>query len=338
MDQSLILGHEQTMAFLDRVVDSGRPAHAYLFSGPDGVGKKSVAMRFAARLNCLDRDHDPDFQCDSCRKILTLNHPDLWIEKPIKSIIRIDSIRSLQSLFKYDPVEARYRTAIIDDAHCMNIQAQNALLKTLEEPPSTGMLILITSQLSWLLPTVRSRCRLVRFNPLPRETLAARLQEVNHMAPDEAATIAGLAQGSFSRARQLMDSPILEFRLRIIRAILGLSDSGVSDLIALCASISSDKTLPERATEMIISWLRDVLALRLTGDESLIIHRDLLDTTEFASENLDESKVLEVAALFSEARSRIRAPTNINRTLILEVALLKAARIMAGPAMGLKPH
>jgi DNA polymerase-3 subunit delta' len=338
MEFSQILGHEKTMAFLDQTAVSGRPSHAYIFAGGQGVGKKAVALRFAARLNCPDPSADPDFQCSTCKKTASLNYPDLFIEEPVKSIIRIDQIRGLQYHFRHAPIEGFYRIVIIDDANLMNAQSQNALLKTLEEPPPTGMIILITSQPSDLLPTVRSRCRLIRFNPIPTDIMATRLMEEKGYSGEEARTMAGLAQGSFSKLSRLIDSPILDLRLRIIRAMLGLSGSAISDILGLAAELSSDGKRAGHALDIIVSWLRDVAVLRLTNDKDRIIHRDILDTTEFAAENLGESRELQAAALLSEAGERLASPTNINRTLILETALLKCAQILAGPSMGLKPH
>ncbi len=154
---------------------SKRTAHAYLFSGIEGIGKKLVALEFARMLCCPEYAGEPGHECGTCEKINRGAHPDVLIEAPLKGSIRIDRIRNLQAFFKYSPIEAPYRVIVIDDAHTMNRAAQNALLKTLEEPPSFGVLILITSKPSSLLPTVLSRLRKIKFAPLARSDVAKEL-------------------------------------------------------------------------------------------------------------------------------------------------------------------
>ncbi len=336
MNNSQILGHEKTLAFLDKVVESGRPSHAYIFSGQEGIGKRAVALRFCAMLTYSEQEPTHQ-QSSEARLIYNENHPDLRIASPVRGIIRIDQIRELRTFFKYEPIQGRFRTVIIDDAHCMNPQAQNALLKTLEEPPPSGMIILVTSQPALLLPTVRSRCRLLSFSPIQREILTDYLVDKKNMSHMEAATLAGLAQGSFSKATQLMESPALEFRSTIINALLGQTDRGLSEILDLSSRISSDRSRSQFAVQMIISWLRDVLVVQSDGDPDTLINRDILDTIEFAAENLRERQIVEVSELFSAASAKLGSPTNINRNLILDVTLLRAAQILAGPFMGLKP-
>ena len=167
------------MGILERTAKEGRPAHAYLFTGREGVGKRMAAFRFASMLNCPDPQADPDGTCHVCRRISSETHPDFIIERPEKGMIRIERVRLLQNSFKFAPAEARFRIAVIDDAHLMNRSAQNALLKTLEEPPPARVIVLVTSKPFLLLSTVRSRCRRVRFGPIPLETLCAILSSAS---------------------------------------------------------------------------------------------------------------------------------------------------------------
>ncbi len=174
---TLVSGHETILKSLERTVVQGRPAHAYLFSGRDGIGKKLVAMLFTAMVNCPEFPNDPEASCSVCRRILAHKHPDFILETPIRGMIRIEQVRGIQRFFQFAPVEGHQRVVVIDDAHTMNRSAQNALLKTLEEPPTRRILILVTSKPYVLLPTVRSRCRRVRFAPLASSTLAPLLEK-----------------------------------------------------------------------------------------------------------------------------------------------------------------
>ncbi|MGC8660623.1 MAG: DNA polymerase III subunit delta', partial [Desulfomonilaceae bacterium] len=207
-----ILGHADTLAILKNSVVSQKMAHAYLFSGLDGIGKKLVAIEFACMVNCPSYDPDEGHECRVCALIRKGNHADVQIVTPLKGSIRIDSVRQIHSFLKYSPVEAQYRVIIIDDAHLLNRSAQNALLKTLEEPPGSSLLILVTSRASALLSTVKSRLRHVRFGPLERSLISEELVRRKRIPSDQAASLAGLASGSLGRALELLSVNTLKFR------------------------------------------------------------------------------------------------------------------------------
>ena len=148
-----------------------RIAGAYLFVGPTGVGKETVANHFAKSINCLELDEGACGTCISCRKTADGNHPDTQIVSPSGAWIRIDQIRELQKRIVYRPYEGIRKVAILREAERMNLEAANCLLKTLEEPPAESVLILLTSNLDALIPTIRSRCQIIKFNPLRPDEL-----------------------------------------------------------------------------------------------------------------------------------------------------------------------
>ena len=213
---SALIGHENVLALLKRTVEGGRPSHAYLFVGREGVGKKLVAIRFASMLNCLANEVDPACDCRICRRVREGKHPDVIIEQPEKGMIRIDRVRNIQKIFRYPPIEGRFRVVVIDDAHTMNRQAQNALLKTLEEPPPGRVLILVTAKPALLLSTVRSRCRKIPFGSLPMEPLIALIQQQIDLPIDQTRTLVVLAGGSAGKAFELADSRYLEIREEVL--------------------------------------------------------------------------------------------------------------------------
>ncbi len=146
LPMKFVVGHENIINMLRKSVGEGKPAQAYLFEGKEGVGKKKTALLFARILNCPQCfKHSPE-DCSVCKRLVTFNHPDLIIESPERGMIRIEGIRRIQSFFKFAPVECDYRIALVDDAHMMNRSAQNAILKTLEEPPQGRLLVLVTSE------------------------------------------------------------------------------------------------------------------------------------------------------------------------------------------------
>ncbi len=333
-----ILGHDRAVAFLERAARDERVAHAYLFSGVEGVGKKMAAMRFAAELNCPSRPEDKQQACPSCRRVLQSAHPDVICERPDKGRIRVDRVREMQLFLAYAPIEGRSRIVIIDDAHLMNPAAQNALLKTLEEPPPNRVIVLVTANPSLLLPTVLSRCRRVRFSPMAPSIIADYLCREKGLDPERAGAIAGMAGGSLARALEIDSAKFVELRNRIARALVDPGKEGLRGLLGLSALIAASDETATLATELAAALVRDLLLYRIgyTGEE--ILHRDILETLTPVTQHFHEDDLLNVYNEICRAAELIRLPTNVNKTLVMDVMLLKIARIMAGPNWGVVPR
>ena len=220
-----VRGHDRIVAALRRAVSQGRLPHAMLFVGPEGIGKRLFARTFAQALLCETRPEaalDPCGICPSCAQVMAGTHPDvLAVRKPDdKHELPIGTIRELCLDLGLKPMRGSRRIAIVDDADDLSEEAANAFLKTLEEPPSGSVLILIGTAAELQLETILSRCRVVRFEPLPPDELAAVLLE-QHVAgdPAEAERLARLGEGSVGRARGLADAELAAFRRELIDTI-----------------------------------------------------------------------------------------------------------------------
>ncbi len=213
-DQDAAIGN------LQRALASEKVPHAYLFSGPRGVGKHLTARTLAMTLNCAEEGTDACGVCRSCTKVIRETHPDVFeVGLPEKKkSIPIDSVRELERRLFVRPYEGRAKVAIIDPADLMTTAAANALLKTLEEPRPGSFIVLVTSRASSLLPTVRSRCQIVRFRPLPDETVADLLADTG-VSPDEASTVATLCGGSMQQAAIYL-SEDLDARIEMVLRLL----------------------------------------------------------------------------------------------------------------------
>jgi DNA polymerase-3 subunit delta' len=241
-----------------RAIHRGRVAHAYLFLGPDGIGKRLVAMRIAQSLFCPripDEQLDACGECPACRQVLAGTHPDLLTvacpdgkrELPLALIIGTEENRGREGLLhdlSLHPMSATRRVAIIDDADKMNEESANALLKTLEEPPPGAILFLISPSLETLLPTIRSRCQKVQFAPLTDDELAGLLVELG-WEPDRAAAdaVAALSEGSLATARQLLDPGLRRLRDLLLDRLTRPQLPAVplaDELIAVIEEIASD--------------------------------------------------------------------------------------------------
>lgn len=325
------IGHEHILNLLRQTVAEARPAHAYLFSGPEGIGKKLVAVRFAAMLNCPQLQDDPSASCAVCRRMRDEKHPDFIIEKPLRGMIRIDRVRQVQSFFQFAPIEGFYRVAIIDDAHSMNRAAQNALLKTLEEPPPGRVLVLVTSKPFLLLPTVRSRCRRIRFGPIRNDILTEILQRQG-LDPDKVSLVAATSGGSVARALEMSESHFLDLRRQMIDMLADSQSGGIRANLELSAEISKDKNLALDAIGIAISWVRDLSAAKESSVGSGVINSDLLDRIVLSAEHLTREQLFSIYDELVKASELVEAEINVNRNLVMDVLLLRIRRILAGSA------
>ena len=211
-----ILGHETAISFLKNHAKPGHTRHAYLITGPDGVGRETLALAFAKAINCQNPPAEGEFcgKCLACRQINEQRYPDLMVLRVMEGSkdLKIDQIREMQQTLALAPYQSRYRMVLIPDFQNATIGASNALLKSLEEPPSRALLILTADAKESLLETIASRCEVVRLRPTSIETLEYYLQEEKKIAPARAKRLAHLAGGrvgtalSFDQNQDLLDA------------------------------------------------------------------------------------------------------------------------------------
>jgi DNA polymerase-3 subunit delta' len=269
-----IAGQDQAIALLLRAVGSGRLAHAILFDGPDGVGKRSAALGLALALCCPEEPNQGCGVCDVCRRILAGQHPDVRVLAPETNQIVLEQAKDVVALASSRPHEARARVLVIDQADCLNPSAANCLLKTLEEPLTGNFIVLVTAAPARLLPTIRSRCQRVRFvgiRPAILIELATR-RGIDHARAETAAAMAG---GSVARLYQLCESEV-ESNLWTVascfRQAVAASEFGpIFDAAAAFSDKEDRQDLPE-VLALLARFYRDALALA-AGAQDLILLR-----------------------------------------------------------------
>ena len=265
------------MEILRGHVQAGRRAHAYLFAGPDGVGKRLSASELAKTLNCeapgaterpASGPLDACDRCPSCQRIARKVHPDVHevTTQGAADLIRIEEIRQMLSRMALRPYMGRAQVAIIDGADRLTEEAANSLLKGLEEPSPQTVFALLTAQPARCLPTILSRCQLIRFHPLPTSVIEGLLASGKHCGPEAAGLLARLAQGSLARAVELAKEwPAYEGIREHLR------QGSISAWSAWTAP--SDRAEVAQWLALSIGWLRD-LAVAAAGDDQLIGHAD----------------------------------------------------------------
>ncbi len=274
MNTHHIVGQSQLVGRMDRILSGGRIVHAYLFTGPAGSGKKTLSSLFAQALLCEGPGEKPCGVCRTCRQFQAGSHPDvMWIRRQEgRKNILIEQIRDMQEKMKVKPFQAGNRICFIENAQEMTEQAQNALLKTLEEPPSHSVFFLLADSTFSILPTIRSRCQMVRIGSLPREDVAGILTKRLSLPREKAMTYAALSQGVPGKALSLAEDE--SFRGNRERLMGGLSMAGSSRILELYDVFQDHREQVDDLLDILILWFRDLLVYKETGDPDRIINLD----------------------------------------------------------------
>ena len=309
---------------LRAAVERGRLPHAYLFSGPEGVGKLTAAKVLVRALNCNKPgpDLEPCNRCTPCRKLLQGNHPDLIELAPEKGReILVAAIRELKRTLRFPSREARVRPVLVDQADRLNISAANAFLKLLEEPGKDNLFILVTDSPHRLPSTVVSRCQRIGFGTVPQGELAAWLQDRHGWPVAKASLAAALTAGSPGRALELSDDDLGKDRRDLLgRTALLFGDGpdrvqGALDLAAELARADADR---HGALSFIAFWLRDLLLTHHAGLPEQVANVDLLDLLSGAPS--DPDRLLDALAAVEQTQNALwgnAAPQLAFETLFL---------------------
>jgi DNA polymerase-3 subunit delta' len=331
-----VLGHRDALDLIGRMLATDRVPHALLFHGPQGVGKASVARALAAALLCASGVQEGCGRCPACKLVESGGHPDLLVVErlpkktssgpdDLRPFIIVDQIRQLSRVAAMAPRQGGRRIFIIDPADRMNAESQNALLKTLEEPPGPSVLILTAQRSHLMLPTVRSRCFSIPFGPLLPSELA-RLLEERGMPTDEAAARAALSEGRPGKALSLELQALRERREEILALLETLTSSveGIAKLPALALSLAgkNEATLTENL-DLLEALLRDVLRLGSRPGGDGLVHSDLSHRLELLAEHIPRGRAASVIRAAERLRHDLRL--NLNRKLVAESLLAAIA-------------
>ena len=314
-----IIGHEDIKRYFRKAIESGQIAHSYIFEGIEGVGKKTMAQEVAKILLCED-ENKPCGKCRACKLVESGNNPDInFVDKDTK-VTKIDTIR--EKVVKDMEIKpfGNYKVIIINEADTVTVEGQNAMLKTIEEPPSYGIIILMTQNLSKLLPTIISRCIHVKFNPLNRGQMLEYLKHKS-LSEQKKMVYAQFSEGSIGIVNKLIeDEAFLEQRTKAVDYLLALDKLDLMQMYNMVKELCEDKLAIGQILNFWELWYRDVAILKATDTTQLYYldyHTSLLDMCS----KLTYNKISTHINLIRQAK--IQIDQNIYPMFVVENLLLK---------------
>lgn len=330
-----ILGHEQITLHLQNAITMDKVSHAYIINGPDKSGKMMLAEAFAQTLQCEKLEEtvaaaggdgsavEPCMECHSCKQAVGRNQPDIiYVKHEKPNTISVDDIRTqVNNDIVIKPYSSKHKIYIIDEAEKMNVQAQNALLKTIEEPPAYAVIILLTTNADMFLPTILSRCVTLNIKAVADEKLKKFLMS-RYQVPDYQADICvAFAQGNVGKAIQLASSDDFnELKASALQLIKRLKDIDLYEMGEAIKQISEYKLAINDYFDLMMIWYRDVLLFKATGDVNDLIFKDEVYDIKRQAEKSSYNGIEEILKALRKAQVRLDA--NVNFDLVIELLLL----------------
>lgn len=322
-----IIGHEMIKEHFKKAIETDKVSHAYILSGEVGMGRKSLANAFTLSLLCdhskSDTKGEPCMMCHACKQILSGNHPDLIYvthEKP--GSIGVDDVRrQIQDTISIRPYSSLYKIYIVDDAEKMTVQAQNALLKTIEEPPSYAVIFLLTRNLDSFLSTILSRCVQLKLKPLCDHVVKNYLIESMGVQEEKAEIYAAFSRGNLGKAIHLSSSDEFQNMYReLLHLLKYVREMDMSELLDYIRKIKEEYDNVEECLDFIQMWYRDVLMYKVTKDVNLLIFKEeSRDISLIGNKNNYENFEIILKEI---NKARIRIESNVNIDLAVELMLL----------------
>lgn len=313
-------GHKNILALFNKIVSSQKIANAYLFIGESGFGKEFMAKYFAMMINCKNGSK-PCLSCPSCIQMISGNHPDIFFIEPDGISIKVETLRNVVINNAYvKPYNSYKKIFIIKEAEKMTEQAQNSILKTLEEPPEYGLFILTSSKMEGLLPTIVSRCEIIRFTRESDEVIEDYLINEKKIDRSKAKKIASIANGNYGKANLLIDEGYSRIRSELGDILYNVINQDKALRLESFKFFDENREMIDDIIDIMFSYLRDLMILKLLGSEEYIINKDMVDKLKDFSGNLTGFELNNIINEIEELAFNLKS--NVNYQLAIEKFLL----------------
>ena len=318
-----IIGQEQIKEHLQNAIAAGKVSHAYIINGEKSSGKEFIAKVFAMALQCEKKEAEPCQECHSCKQALSDNHPDIirvTHEKP--NTISVDDIRAqVNNDVAIKPYSGSYKIYIINEAEKMTPQAQNAILKTLEEPPEYAVILLLTTNVNLLLPTILSRCVVLNMKPVADELVRKYLMEQLQVPDYKAEVCVAFARGNIGKAKALASSEDFEnVKAEALSLLKYIKDMELSEIIAAIKRITEYKLEINDYLDICAIWYRDVLLFKATNDVNHLVFREEIQSLRKIAQRSSYEGIEKIIEALDTAKHRLDA--NVNFELTMELLML----------------
>ena len=318
-----VVGHKDIIKYIRNAVSENKVSHAYIMNGERGSGKKMLANLFATTLQCEKGGPDPCNECHSCKQAESGNHPDIihvTHEKP--NTISVEDIRTqVNNDILIKPYQGPYKIYIISEADLMTPQAQNALLKTIEEPPEYAVIFLLTENAQMLLPTITSRCVMLKLRNIKDTLIRKYLMETMRVPDYKADMCAAFAQGNMGRAIMLANSEHFnEIREEAVQLLKYIDEMDLSEVMKAIKRINAYKLEINDYLDIIMILYRDVLIYKATQDISKVVFKDQISYIKERARKSSYEGIEKIIESLEKAKSRLKA--NVNFDLVMELLLL----------------
>lgn len=320
---SQIVGHKEIIDHLKTSIAHKRINHAYIFDGVYGIGKSTIAKAFAKTLNCEEGGTESCGHCTSCKTFDEDNNPDIIYVTHDKKDITVSDVRNqILKNITIKPYRNRYKIFIIPEADKMNILAQNAFLKTFEEPPEYGIFLLLCENYNKFLVTILSRCIMFKLHPLPYNAVADYLVKNMDLTQDVSQLYSIYSQGSIGKALELANSDeFRDIRDTAIETAVKLEDADMIELYSLVDILKEQKGFIDKILEIMYLMYRDALVMKSTGSQKNIIQKDKIPQTEIIAKKATISQLINRCDAINDTRFKLSH--NGNTQLLLETLFFK---------------
>lgn len=322
-----IMGHKKQISFLTKTLNKNQLVHAYIFNGHSGIGKLLVASTLMASILCDSSDIEPCGECQSCKKIATDNHPDIMVIEPESGSVKNQQVEGFQKFVSIKPYESNHKIILIEDADTMTISAQNRILKILEEPPSYVIIIMLTTNINRLVPTIRSRCLAMNFQAVPVDMIASYIMDNYSIDESRSRVVANFSKGSFEAALKMLESEAFSEDRQCIQELF---DSVIKrkklKLFEFVSILEKSKEKSLELLDLLTFWIRDLIFIIEKSNKEVLVNQDKIDILENYVGEISLEQLYRCFKEVEKAKRAIREQVNLSANMEALIIALQEVR------------